>query len=229
MIVFLAAGSAQPAAKPPLNRLWDREAGRSEWVEVADDEQSNAAGAGGAVSCVKCFSALVIPPLPCYLSLVLVGILSDTHDRIENATAGMELLRAGAAEFYIHCGDVGTEPIIDLLAGLRSALVWGNNDWDRRHLSQYAQRLGVMVLPPMGEIGLDGKRFAVMHGDDARLVKRVVDLQQHDYLLLGHSHVRTDQQIGKIRMINPGALHRAAEKSVALLDTASNTLKFLLL
>ena len=141
----------------------------------------------------------------------------------------MELLRAGGAEFYIHCGDVGGEPIIDLLAGLKAALVWGNNDWDRRELERYAARLGVQVLPPLGELELDGKRFAITHGDDQKLVRRVLEQQAHDYLLLGHSHVRADQRIGKTRMINPGALHRAGQKSVALLDTQTDLLQFRIL
>jgi hypothetical protein len=32
--------------------------------------------------------------------------------------------------------------------------------------------------------------------------------------------------VGKMRLINPGALHRAAEKTVATLDTERDLLKF---
>lgn len=158
---------------------------------------------------------------------MLIGILSDTHDRIEATLAGMKLLQDGGAEFYIHCGDVGGEQIIDQLAGMKSALVWGNNDWDRRELTRYAEALGIQAFQSCGELELGGKFFAVTHGDDARLVRQIVEQQKHDYLLLGHSHVRTDQRVGKIRIINPGALHRASQKSVALLDTATDALKFL--
>jgi uncharacterized protein len=158
---------------------------------------------------------------------VLIGILSDTHDRLESTLAGMNLLRGGGAEFYIHCGDVGGQQIIDQLAGLKAALVWGNNDWDRRELTRYAETLGIQVFQASGELDLDGKRFALAHGDDPRIVREFVEQQQHDYLLVGHSHVKSDQRVGRIRLINPGALHRASEKSVALLDTASDDLKFL--
>ena len=158
---------------------------------------------------------------------MLIGILSDTHDRIDNAIAGINLLTQAGAEFLIHCGDVGGEHILDQLAGHRSALVWGNNDWDRRGLTRYAEALEIQVLPNLGELELDGKRFAVTHGDDPKLVRAVIGRQQHDYLLVGHSHVKHDERFGKVRLINPGALHRAAEKSVALLDTSNDTLKFL--
>ncbi|HEY1628897.1 MAG TPA: metallophosphoesterase family protein, partial [Tepidisphaeraceae bacterium] len=68
-----------------------------------------------------------------------IGILSDTHDRLDNMLAAMQLLRDGGAEFFIHCGDVGGERILDQLAGFPAALVWGNNDWDQAELSRYAE------------------------------------------------------------------------------------------
>jgi hypothetical protein len=158
---------------------------------------------------------------------VIIGILSDTHDRLESTIAGLNSLRAAGAEFFIHCGDVGGERILDQLAGLKAALVWGNNDWDRRELTRYAENLGIDVANSLAELELGGKKFAVTHGDDGGIVRRIIDEQAHDYLLLGHSHVRADQRMGKIRIINPGALHRAAQKSVARLDTVTDDLQFM--
>ena len=40
----------------------------------------------------------------------------------------------------------------------------------------------------------------------SRLVRRVLDEQEHDYLLVGHTHVKEDRRVGRVRMINPGAL-----------------------
>ena len=58
----------------------------------------------------------------------------------------------------------------------------------------------------------------MIHGDDAALKRRLILGQQHDYLLQGHTHVPHDQRIGRTRLINPGALHRARTKTVATLD-----------
>ena len=66
--------------------------------------------------------------------IMIVGILSDTHDRIDATAAAVKTLTANGAEFLIHCGDVGSDPILDQLAGIPSAFVWGNNDFDRRGL-----------------------------------------------------------------------------------------------
>ena len=46
------------------------------------------------------------------------------------------------------------------------------------------------------------------------------------YLCHGHTHTALDARRGKTRVINPGALHRAAEYTVALLDTDTDTLTF---
>ena len=158
---------------------------------------------------------------------MIVGLLSDTHDRADAMAAAVELLRQNGSEFLIHCGDVGSERILDYLAGLPAAFVWGNNDWDRLSLQRYAENLGITCYGSFGELELAGKKFAVMHGDDPRLRQRVLAEQRHDYLLQGHTHVRQDERIGVVRCINPGALHRAKEKTVAVLDTATDELTFL--
>jgi hypothetical protein len=156
-----------------------------------------------------------------------VGLLSDTHDRLEAAAAAMKVLRDAQAEALLHAGDVGSEQIIDLLAGENAAFVWGNNDWDREQLSRVATQIGVKCLDVFGEISLGGKLFALTHGDDQSLVDRVLKEQRHDYLITGHTHVKHDQRIGRVRWINPGALHRAREKTVAILDTEKDELRFL--
>jgi hypothetical protein len=155
-----------------------------------------------------------------------IGILSDTHDRSPAMKAAVELLAGTGAEFFIHCGDVGSERILDYLAGLPSAFVWGNNDFDRAELQRYAQKLGIGCLGTFGDLELGGKRFAIMHGDDFRLRQRILSEQRHDYLLQGHTHVQMDQRIGNTRCINPGALYRAAEKTVATLETVTDRLEF---
>lgn len=158
---------------------------------------------------------------------MLLGILSDTHDRVDTAAAGIAALKAAGAEYFLHCGDVGGESVLDLLAGLSVAFVWGNTDWDRAALQRYAQDLGFECFGGFGEVERGGKRIAITHGDDARTVRRVLDDQRHDYLLLGHSHVKADERVGRVRVINPGALHRAKEKTVATLDTAADVLRFI--
>lgn len=164
---------------------------------------------------------------PARLVGVTVGLLSDTHDRADAAMLGVRALRQAGAEFLIHSGDVGSERILDHLAGIPSAFVFGNNDWDKRGLMRYASELGVRCLGDAGELELGGKSFYVCHGDDLRAMRRALDEQRFDYLLHGHTHLTRDDRAGRTRVINPGALYRAREKTVAVLDTDADRLTFL--
>ncbi len=158
---------------------------------------------------------------------MLLGILSDTHDRVNAAAAAIAALKDAGAEHYLHCGDVGGEEVLDQLAGLPAAFVWGNTDYDRAALQRYATELGIQCFGAFGELELDGKRIAITHGDDTSIVRRVLDGQRHDYLSLGHSHVMADSRVGNVRVINPGALHRAKVKTVATLDTGTDVVRFI--
>ncbi|MFI5381322.1 MAG: metallophosphoesterase family protein [Tepidisphaerales bacterium] len=156
-----------------------------------------------------------------------IGILSDTHGRVDSARLGIEALVGRGAEMLVHCGDVGSPEVLDLLVGQRSLFVFGNCDWDRETLRRHAQIIGVPCQNAYADLELDGKRLAIIHGDDAGLKRRILAEQQHDYLLQGHTHMRDDVMVGRTRLINPGALHRANPRTVALLDLASGALEFI--
>jgi putative phosphoesterase len=158
---------------------------------------------------------------------VILGILSDTHGRADAAAEAVRVLRAAGASYFIHCGDVGSESVLDHLAGTDALFVFGNTDWDRRPLERYARAIGVACHGTFADLTLDGKRIAVVHGDEPRLKQRVLAGQEHDYLFQGHTHVADDERVGRTRVINPGALHRARVKTVATLDLARDALNFL--
>lgn len=132
--------------------------------------------------------------------------------------AGVNLLKARGAGAFVHCGDIGTARMLDALAGERAWFVFGNTDVDRAGLRRYAEELGITCLGDFGVVELSGKRIGVMHGDDFSLRRRLLLEQALDYLLSGHTHVADDTRSGAMRLINPGALHRARVKTVATLD-----------
>jgi predicted phosphodiesterase len=104
-------------------------------------------------------------------------------------------------------------------------MVFGNCDWDAADLGDYARHLGVTVDHPAGRLTLDGLTLAFTHGDDPLLMQRAI-ADRVTYLFHGHTHRTRDETVGSTRVINPGALHRAAQYTVALLDTATGRLEF---
>ncbi len=166
--------------------------------------------------------------------MTLIGIISDSHGRAAATELAARLLVERGAELLIHLGDVGSEQVIDaLIQGVDAAgkvtppvhLVFGNTDWDAAELGEYARHVGVQVDHPAGRLTIDGKTLAFTHGDEPRLMQQAV-VDRVDYLFHGHTHKTRDQVIGSTRVINPGALHRAAQHTAALLDVAGGRLEF---
>ena len=156
-----------------------------------------------------------------------LGILADRHDEVERARDAVELLRAEGAEAIIHCGDLASPPIVALLAGIPSWYVFGNHDADAvPDLQRAAADAGVNCLGWGGVIELGAKRIGVVYGHMTMDVRRVCAARP-DYLLSGHSHMPSSEVTGGVHRINPGALHRADEFTVALLEVESGRLTFL--
>ena len=157
---------------------------------------------------------------------MIVGILSDTHDCQDRAKQGVRQLVDAGAEVLIHCGDLTVPEIVYECAERPSYFVFGNNDDDEQGIREAITAIHGTCLGWGGVISLGGKKIAVTHGDQRREVAKLV-VQKPDYLLFGHSHVPTDDRDGEIRWINPGALHRAEEWTVALLNLNTDGLEFL--
>jgi len=171
--------------------------------------------------------ALVINIEPVMVAEMVIGILSDTHGRADMAAVAVRILLEHKAEYLVHCGDVGGRDVLDALAGHPAMFVFGNNDYDRTELNQYAKTIGIACGGTHGKLAFNGKRAVVTHGDDFALMRRLIREQQIDYLFLGHTHETQDQRNGKIHIINPGALYRAPIKTVAVLDTETDVVRFI--
>ena len=103
--------------------------------------------------------------------------------------------------------------MLDQLAGLPAAFVWGNTDFDRASLEEYARSLGIDCRGEMADLTLGGQAASPSSMATISLLRKKLLLkQEHDYILHGHTHVRDDQRVGKTRIINPGALIAHAKR-----------------
>jgi putative phosphoesterase len=154
---------------------------------------------------------------------MMIGVLSDSHGRVNTTRAAVKLLIDGGAELLIHLGDLGSEEVIDELIGHNARIVLGNCDGDEAGLIRHAHCMGVIVDHPMGLLDIEGKRIAFTHGHLPDLMHKAL-ADRVDYLLHGHTHEVHDERCGATRIINPGALQRAARYTAALLDPAADVL-----
>jgi hypothetical protein len=164
---------------------------------------------------------------------MILGILSDTHGNAARTATAARLLLSHDVETVIHCGDIGGETVLTELLTAFDPLdipvycVEGNVDHGDIAIRNFPANTTVMLLGTFGELTLAGKRMAIAHGDDLIRFQIAVRCNEYDYVFTGHTHERNDRREGKTRIINPGAVYRAQEPGVAVLDTLRDELEYL--
>ena len=152
-----------------------------------------------------------------------IGVLSDSHGRAAITARAIAALREAGAELFLHLGDLCSSEVVEELAGLDARIVLGNCDCPPEPIVRTARSLDIAVDHPMGRVTIAGKSIAFTHGHFEQLMDQAL-ADRVDYLLHGHSHELRDERIGPTRVINPGALFRAARYTAAVLDPGRDEL-----
>ncbi len=161
---------------------------------------------------------------------MLIALLSDTHDDIPATQTALTLLAPHHPAAYLHAGDLVDPQMLDLFAHLAPApfhFVFGNNEFDRPALQQRARELHLHCHGDLAQLSLHGKSIALTHGHLPNTLHQLLFSKNFDYIIHGHTHTRRDERHHTTRIINPGALHRARPRSLALLNLATDELQFL--
>jgi putative phosphoesterase len=157
-----------------------------------------------------------------------IGILSDSHNHINNLVAALKLFDREGIHTLICCGDLVDAGCVPLFAGLELHLVEGNMDPDPHALARGVEQLGHGSSFGLEyETTLDHKRLLVLHGHLVDRLYETIHSGLYDYVIHGHTHRRRDEHIGNTRVLNPGALGgtRYESRSVVILDLARDDLR----
>ncbi|MEE2895902.1 MAG: YfcE family phosphodiesterase [Planctomycetota bacterium] len=153
-----------------------------------------------------------------------IGLLSDSHGEAARTGRALDLLLDRGADLLIHLGDLGSEAVVDRLAGLPAMIVLGNVD--PPSLGRYAEWLGIAVDGRAVHLQVGGRRLAATHGHLEEVWTDLVATAP-DYLLHGHTHEVRDERHGGIRFVNPGAVDRADRWTVAMLEPEFDRLEIM--
>ncbi len=153
-----------------------------------------------------------------------IGVLSDTHDRVDTTREAIRLLAAHGAELLLHCGDITAPATVRLFDSLPTHFVFGNCD-DEHQLEPVMRELGVVLHRDFGRLTLAGCEIAWVHSHVPGLLDRLEQSGEFDYLFYGHTHVAESHRTGRTLVANPGALQRARVKTCLLVDLASGEMK----
>jgi uncharacterized protein len=147
---------------------------------------------------------------------MILGIVSDTHGHIDYTRPAVRMLESCDVGQVIHCGDIGSTQIVELFERWPTHFVFGNVDTQAATLDAAIRAAGQTCHGRFGELELDGRRIAFLHGDDERRLHAAVNSGEYDLVCYGHTHQAEHHQTGKTTVLNPGALYRAQPHSLAL-------------
>ncbi len=133
----------------------------------------------------------------------MIGIISDTHDRLEKIEKSVEIFNDIDVELVIHAGDFISPFTAKYFSKLNSKLigVFGNNDGDKMTLKK---RFDFAVLEDFIEFDYRGKKICAIHGDNEKIVDALALSGIYDIIVVGHTHEPEIKKIGKALVINPG-------------------------
>jgi putative phosphoesterase len=150
-----------------------------------------------------------------------IGIVSDTHGKLEITRAAIRLLCGRGAELILHCGDIDSSDTVRLFREVPSHFVFGNWDRYRTRLTAAMRDIGATAHNGPGRIVLASKQIGWLHGHVRGERTRLETSGDLDFLFYGHSHRAEAHRTGRTFVLNPGGLHRARLKTVALIDVAT--------
>ncbi len=156
-----------------------------------------------------------------------IGVISDTHDSIQNLQKALTVLKENKAEVLIHCGDLCAPFMIEELAKFSGEVhcIFGNID-DKYHTPIKAKEFGINFHGDLAELEIAERKIAVTHFPI--IAHALASTGRYDAVFYGHTHTPDKQKIGKCLLLNPGeVMGRKNTPSIAIYNPETNNAEIL--
>ena len=160
---------------------------------------------------------------------MLVGLMSDSHDRVPAIRTLLERMIERGAGMVLHAGDYcspfSLSPFLEL--NVPFAGVFGRNDGDREGLKAFAAKgVGIELHESPHSFEVGGRRILLVH-DLAEVLERSVEA--HEIIVHGFTHKQEKRVSSGATVINPGEacgwLH--GTPSAGILDLETKEVEFI--
>ncbi len=130
---------------------------------------------------------------------MLVGVISDTHDRLPAIDRALALFAERGVEAIIHPGDLVAPFAARRMLGYEGPLhvTYGNNDGERKGLKHVLRQIVDGPLP----VALGGRNILIHHFIDWC---KPQDIEWADIVITGHTHEVVNRFEGDKLFLNPG-------------------------
>ena len=154
---------------------------------------------------------------------MIIGIISDTHDRLPFIDRAVKKMNSEKVELVLHAGDYcapfaayGFKPLKARMIG-----VFGNNDAERDLLRRNFNEIGVEIRGRFAEININGLKIALLHGEEMELLNSLLNTGSYDVVVYGHTHQSEIKRKNRVLAINPGEAcgYLTGRATIGLLDT----------
>ncbi len=158
-------------------------------------------------------------------------MIADTHDCLPLLDKAVKRLNEEKVELVLHAGDYVAPFVVPHFRYLKANLigVFGNNDGDKELLKKRFTELGAEIRGKFAEVMVDGLKIALLHGDEADLLRSLIDVGSYDVIVHGHTHEAKTYKKGKTLVINPGEAcgYLSEMPSIAILNTKPLDIKII--
>lgn len=135
---------------------------------------------------------------------MLIGVISDTHDRLPRIEAAIALFNERQVAATLHCGDFvapfSLVPFQKLVSPLYA--VFGNNDGEKKGLRAMFEKNGWTLNNRPHALEIAGIRIAMLHEPEP--LARLKEEGEFDLIVFGHTHEKYFEKSGKSMIVNPG-------------------------
>ena len=159
----------------------------------------------------------------------MIAIVSDTHENIPLIRKAIDVIKSKNVDLVIHCGDMVSPSTLKEFEGFPFKFVLGNNDGEIKGLTIFADKLDFELPAFWLDFEYNQKRFLVIHDVEDRYIQERIEAQDYDYVLCGHTHVRSFRKVDNTFIFNPGSFTRPRDSyylSYLLIEIEKGEIKY---